>query len=289
MQIAQAEFLEAAAAPPVRRRFQDPPPTKAVPRLLPQIETVQGPEYLGGRPDYVRRVMEASTIRIGSSSSASRAAATQASTRRGRTAARRTLRWLRGRGEENGGGGGGEGGEGTAEGRPAPQAPAWHLATIELETEGTFRDAGDSGYIGGGWSLTDLRTKKQMASAVKPGCASPSTPPLPRRPRRRRRRKFPAGSACKYWCSASRGRTSLQIQGFETALRKVPPNGSGRRDGALARPKRNAATAVARFPAHLETGAPTASQKRSTRCDAEEALRKTGRARAVLAGARRRH
>jgi hypothetical protein len=56
MQIAQAEFLEAAAAPPVRRRFQDPPPTKAVPRLLPQIETVQGPEYLGGRPDYVRRI-----------------------------------------------------------------------------------------------------------------------------------------------------------------------------------------------------------------------------------------
>ena len=56
MQIAQAEFLEAAAAPPVRRRFQDTPPTKAVPRLLPQIETVQGPEYLGGRPDYVRRI-----------------------------------------------------------------------------------------------------------------------------------------------------------------------------------------------------------------------------------------
>ena len=56
MQIAQAEFLEAAAAPPVRRRFQDPPPTKAVPRLLPQIETVQGPEYLGGRPDYIKRI-----------------------------------------------------------------------------------------------------------------------------------------------------------------------------------------------------------------------------------------
>ena len=56
MQIAQAEFLEAAAAPPVRRRFQDTPPTKAVPRLLPQIETVQGPEYLGGRPDYIKRI-----------------------------------------------------------------------------------------------------------------------------------------------------------------------------------------------------------------------------------------
>ena len=56
MQITQAEFLEAAAAPPVRRRFQDPPPTKAVPRLLPQIETVQGPEYLGGRPDYIKRI-----------------------------------------------------------------------------------------------------------------------------------------------------------------------------------------------------------------------------------------
>ena len=30
MQIAQAEFLEHANAPVVRRRFQDPPPTKAV-------------------------------------------------------------------------------------------------------------------------------------------------------------------------------------------------------------------------------------------------------------------
>ena len=56
MQIAQAEFLEHANAPVVRRRFQDPPPTKAVPRLLPQIETVQGPEYLGGRPDYIKRI-----------------------------------------------------------------------------------------------------------------------------------------------------------------------------------------------------------------------------------------
>ncbi len=56
MQIAQAEFLEHANAPVVRRRFRDPPPTKAVPRLLPQIETVQGPEYLGGRPDYIKRI-----------------------------------------------------------------------------------------------------------------------------------------------------------------------------------------------------------------------------------------